>query len=388
MTMTWSRIPCFSRALMFALNIGMVVVKTAEKPTMSGWCSLIASMNFSGATCTPRSMTSKPAPSNMMLTRFLPMSCTSPLTVPMTILPIVSAPVSASSGRSISSAPAMALPAISISGTKKSPRSNLAPTSSSAGISASDSSAPGPTPSGRPPLGNASHCGVVPATREAVELFRKAGQQIVDDDVVRLDPDFVLEQVAKAPAEFDVQARNPANNVHIGGDQMVFSGVYGSPFVREGDVRRDAMMSDFRRLCMLAQSFPQLDSAGGVICEPNDAPLDSRHLDMIYALQTLTDKFYMGNVVSGPNAADTITMSEILFGGRAAIERTPASISLINCNSPLRRDDRMLDAQFEYCAANQPVLLTPFLLMGAMSPVTIPAALVKQLAEALAGIAR
>ena len=66
---------------------------------------------------------------------------------------------------------------------------------------------------------------------------------------------------------------------------------------------------------MLSQSFPQLDSAGGVICEPNDAPLDSRHLDMIYALQTVTDKIYMGNVVSGPNAADTIRMTEILFGG-------------------------------------------------------------------------
>jgi trimethylamine--corrinoid protein Co-methyltransferase len=115
---------------------------------------------------------------------------------------------------------------------------------------------------------------------------------------------------------------------------------------------------------------------------------------MIYALQTVTDKIYMGNVVSGPNAADTIAMTEILFGGgegrgkgRASIEQTPATISLINCNSPLRWDDRMLDAQFEYCAANQPVILTPFLLMGAMSPVSIPAALVQQLAEALSGIA-
>ena len=136
----------------------------------------------------------------------------------------------------------------------------------------------------------------------------------------------MLEQVAKAPREFDVQARNAANSVHIGGDEMVFSAVYGSPFVREGDVRRDATMEDFRRLCMLSQSFPQLDSAGGVICEPNDAPLDSRHLDMIYALQTLTDKIYMGNVVSGPNAADTIRMTEILFGGREAIEaRRPRS---------------------------------------------------------------
>ena len=231
-----------------------------------------------------------------------------------------------------------------------------------------------------------SEIGVQFAKPEAVELFRKAGQR-TDGEVVYLDPEFVLEQVALAPREFDVQARNPANSVHIGGDDMVFGAVYGSPFVREGDVRRDATMDDFRRLCMLSQSFSQLDSAGGVICEPNDTPLDSRHLDMIFALQTLTDKIYMGNVVSGPNAADTIAMTEILFGGRAAIEAVPATISLINCNSPLRWDDRMLDALFEYCAAAQPVVLTPFLLMGAMSPVSIPAALVQQLAEALSGIA-
>jgi trimethylamine--corrinoid protein Co-methyltransferase len=236
-----------------------------------------------------------------------------------------------------------------------------------------------------------SEIGIQFAKPEAVALFAKAGQQ-VDGDVIKLDPEFVLEQVAKAPREFDVQARNPANNVHIGGDHMVFSAVYGCPFVREGDVRRDATLNDFRQLASLSQAYAELDSAGGVICEPNDAPLDSRHLDMIYALQTLTDKIYMGNVVSGPNAADTIKMSEILFGGlggkgRAAIERTPATISLINCNSPLRWDDRMLDAQFEYCAAGQPVVLTPFLLMGAMSPVTIPAALTQQLAEALSGIA-
>src|SRR6201998_1407314 len=229
--------------------------------------------------------------------------------------------------------------------------------------------------------------GIQFAKPEAVELFAKAGQR-TDGDVVFLDPEFVLEQVAKAPREFDVQARNPANNVHIGGDHMVFSAVYGCPFVRDGDVRRDATLQDFRQLASLSQAYDELDSAGGVICEPNDAPLDSRHLDMTYALHTLTDKIYMGNVVSGPNAADTIAMTSILFGGRDAIKRVPATISLINCNSPLRWDDRMLDAQFEYNRAAQPVVLTPFLLMGAMSPVTIPAALTQQLAEALAGMHR
>jgi trimethylamine---corrinoid protein Co-methyltransferase len=220
----------------------------------------------------------------------------------------------------------------------------------------------------------------------ALDLFRAAGQK-VEDRTAFLDPDFVLEQVAKAPREFDLQARNPERSVHIGGDSMAFGAVYGPPFVREGDVRRDGTMDDFRNFARLAQSFDALDSAGGVVNEPNDTPLDSRHLDMIYALQTLTDKFYMGNVVSGTNAADTIAMTEILFGSREAIEQTPATISLINCNSPLRWDDRMLESQFEYSAANQPVVLTPFILMGAMSPVTIPAALVQQITEALTGIA-
>ena len=142
----------------------------------------------------------------------------------------------------------------------------------------------------------------------ALDLFKAAGQR-VEEHTVFLDPDFVLEQVAKAPAEFDVQARNPENNIHIGGDAMAFGAVYGPPFVREGEVRRDATMEDFRNFTKLAQSFPVLDSAGGVICEPSDTPLDSRHLDMTYALQTLTDKVYMGNVVSGVNAADTIAMT-------------------------------------------------------------------------------
>jgi trimethylamine--corrinoid protein Co-methyltransferase len=219
---------------------------------------------------------------------------------------------------------------------------------------------------------------------ETVELFRAAGQTVEGDNLVKLDPDFVLEQVAKAPREFELVARNPERSVHIGGDHMVFSAVYGPPFVREGDVRREATMADYENFVKLSQSFPELDSPGGTIVEPNDTPLDSRHLDMVYALQTLSDKPYMGSVISGPNALDTIAMGEILFGG---LPSSPVSISLINCNSPLRWDDRMLSAMVEYNRANQAVVMTPFLLMGAMSPVSIPATLVQQIAEALSGIA-
>jgi trimethylamine--corrinoid protein Co-methyltransferase len=220
---------------------------------------------------------------------------------------------------------------------------------------------------------------------EALDYLRGAGQQ-VDGQLVKFDPDWILEQVAKAPAEFTLQARNPDRSVQIGGKHMVFSAVYGCPFVREGIERRDATYDDFQNLVRLAHAFPQLDSPGGTICEPNDRPLDSRHLDMVYALLTLSDKPFMGSVTSGENAKDTIAMAEMVFG-RDSLEETPAIISLINVNSPLRYDDRMLSALLEYAKAGQATVITPFLLMGAMSPVSIVATLAQQVGEALAGIA-
>ena len=228
--------------------------------------------------------------------------------------------------------------------------------------------------------------GVQFAKPEAVEIFKAHGQK-VDGETVFLDPEFILEHVAKAPSEFDMQARNHDHDVHIGGDAMVFSSVYGPPFFRRGDERRDGTLADFEDFAKLAQSFNVMDSVGGVVVEPNDAPLDSRHLDMVYRALTLTDKIIMGNVVSAERAQDTVAMGEMVFGSRESIEEKPFCISLVNCNSPLRWDDRMLDSLFVYAEAKQPVIVTPFLLMGAMSPVTIPAALAQQMAEALSGIA-
>jgi trimethylamine--corrinoid protein Co-methyltransferase len=219
----------------------------------------------------------------------------------------------------------------------------------------------------------------------ALEYFRAAGQS-VEGQLVKFDPDWILEQVAKAPAEFTLQARNPERSVQIGGKHMVFSAVYGCPFVREGLERRNATYQDFQNLVKLSQSFPQLDSPGGTICEPDDVPLDSRHLDMVYALMTLSDKPFMGSVTSGPNAQDTIALAELVFGA-ASLDETPAIISLINVNSPLRYDDRMLAALVEYAKRGQATIVTPFLLMGAMSPVSVPATLAQQVGEALAGIA-
>jgi trimethylamine--corrinoid protein Co-methyltransferase len=168
---------------------------------------------------------------------------------------------------------------------------------------------------------------------------------------------------------------------------MNFVPVQGPPFVREGDERRDATFDDFCRFAKLAQVYDDFDTAGNLPCEPNDLPLDSRHLDMQLALLTLTDKPYGGAQVSLEGALDSLAMGGMVFGGAEAIAREPVMYTVVNVNSPLLYDGRMLDALLAYAAAGQPVVVTPFLLMGAMSPVSIPAALVQQTAEALAGVA-
>src|SRR5690242_2521302 len=218
---------------------------------------------------------------------------------------------------------------------------------------------------------------------DAVELFRKAGQRI-EGQTVHFDPEFVLEQVAKAPAEYDLVARNPDRTVRVGGRHMFFAPTQGPPFVREGEQRREATLADFERFCRLSQSFDQLDTPGGLCCEPNDRPLDSRHLDMLLAVQTLTDKPYMGAVITAEAARDTIAMTDMLLGPHT---RDSARVyAVVNANSPLRFDTRMIEAMMVYAEAGEVNVITPFLLMGAMAPVSVPAALVQQTVEALAGL--
>jgi trimethylamine---corrinoid protein Co-methyltransferase len=221
----------------------------------------------------------------------------------------------------------------------------------------------------------------------ALDIFRREGLTI-EDQRVHFERAFVEEQIKKAPERFQVQARNPKNTVTIGGNHMVNAPVYGPPFITDLDRgRRGATIADFTNFDKMAQATPQIHCAGGTIVEPEDLPLDTRHLDMVYSHIRWTDKPFMGSVISEQNARDSVEMASILFGGRQKIEQTPALLALVNVNSPLRYDDRMLGALMEYAAAGQPVLVTPFLMAGAMSPMGLAGTLAQQTAEALAGIA-
>ncbi len=223
---------------------------------------------------------------------------------------------------------------------------------------------------------------------EALDVLERAGATLDrDTNLVKFPRELVMENIAKAPPQFALHARNPKNDVILGGNYMVLAPMYGSPFVHDLDHgRRDATLEDFRNFVKLAQVTPQIHCAGGTVVEPGDEPQDTRHLDMVYSLIKYSDKTFMGSVTSAANAHDTIEMAAILFGGKEIIAEKPGVLALVNVNSPRVYDTRMLDALLEYSKARQPVIITPFILAGAMSPVALGGTLVQQNAEALAGI--
>jgi trimethylamine--corrinoid protein Co-methyltransferase len=227
---------------------------------------------------------------------------------------------------------------------------------------------------------------------EALELWRNAGAD-VQGERVRFPRGMCRELVRRsAPREFTQYARNPARNVVIGGNRTVFAPAYGSPFVRSLDEgRRYARIEDFRNFVKLAYLANSLHHSGGTICEPVDLPVNKRHFDMVYTHMKYSDKPYMGSVTHPERARDTVEMTKILFGDNFTDPATgkprTCITSLINANSPLTWDATMLGALKTYARANQATVVTPFILAGAMSPVTVAGTAAQTLAEALAGMA-
>ena len=220
----------------------------------------------------------------------------------------------------------------------------------------------------------------------ALALWREAGAEI-EGERVRLPRGLARSLCATAPRQFTQIARNPARNVEIGGRNLVLAPVYGPPFVRDQQGgRRYATIEDFRNFVKLGQQTKWLHHSGGTVCEPTDVAVNKRHLDMLHAHMTLSDKPYMGSVTLPERAADSVEMSRILFGADV-VDRNTVMTSLININSPLTFDSVMMGALEEYARAGQACIISPFIVGGAMAPVTVAGTLTQVLAEVMAGVA-
>ena len=219
----------------------------------------------------------------------------------------------------------------------------------------------------------------------ALALWKEAGAD-VDGERVRIPRGLARELIKTAPGSYIQHARNPNRNVEIGGKTLVLAPVYGPPFVRDLDGgRRYATMADFQKFVKLGYMSKWLHHSGGTVCEPTDIPVNKRHLDMLLAHMTLSDKPFMGSVTEASRAQDSVEMCEILFG-KDFVQENTVMTSLININSPMTFDDVMMGSLEVYAKNNQACIVSPFIVGGAMAPVSVAGTLTQVLAEVLAGV--
>ncbi|HEX2419979.1 MAG TPA: trimethylamine methyltransferase family protein, partial [Acidimicrobiia bacterium] len=219
---------------------------------------------------------------------------------------------------------------------------------------------------------------------EGLQIF-KAGGAEVDGTRVRFPEGLARHVIQKsAPKSFVQHARNPEHTVTIGDPHLVFAPAYGSPFVRdlEGG-RRYATLEDFQNFARLTHMSPSLHHGGGTLCEPVDLPVNKRHFDMVFSHIKFHDRAFMGSVTAPERAQDTVDMVRILFGADF-IDQNTVLLSLCNANSPMSWDYNMLGSAKVYAENNQACLITPFILAGAMAPVTVAGTVTQTLAEAMA----
>lgn len=217
---------------------------------------------------------------------------------------------------------------------------------------------------------------------ESLRIWQEAGVKMIGDKVFA-DAKWVREQCAKAPREFTQLARNPERSVTIGGNNQVFGPIYGAPFVRdlEGG-RRYATFADFEKLLKLTYMHPNLHHSGLVIAEPTDLPVSKRHFDMVYAHMILSDKPHLGAITEKSRAQDSIDMAEILHG-KDTMDNNVVIMANVNTNSPLLVDRVVSEAIQVYSSRGQAMVVTPFILTGAMGPVSTAAAIAQAMAETM-----
>ncbi|MGI9319637.1 MAG: trimethylamine methyltransferase family protein [bacterium] len=223
---------------------------------------------------------------------------------------------------------------------------------------------------------------------QALDVFRKAGAEVEEDGVVRMDRGLVMEAISKAPSEFTVASRNPDNAIRCGGNAINFGLVSGPPNVHDCiNGRRAGNMEDYKKVISFGQYFNVVTFFGNQGVATTDLPPNTRHLDTTLANLTLSDKPFFTIGIGAGRARDAAEMTAIAKGlTMEQLSQQPSVMTNINVNSPRKLDDSMAYGAMQLAILGQPVAVTPFTLMGAMTPATMAAALAQQNAEALLGL--
>ncbi|RWL86818.1 MAG: methyltransferase [Mesorhizobium sp.] len=234
-----------------------------------------------------------------------------------------------------------------------------------------------------------SELGIRVMSEKVMDLFAKAGA-IIDreSNTIRIDESIVTEALRNVPSSFTLTSRNPDKQLHFGGNSLVFGLVAGPPNVHDRiNGRRPGNLPDYQNFIRLAHHFNAIHIIGNQVVAPIELPANSRHLDTYHANLTLSDLSFHCTAIGRARAMDGINMMAIARGiSVEEMRASPGVTTIISINSPRLFDDAMAEGLIAMAEHGQPVTVTPFTLMGAMTPVTLAAALCQQNAEALFGV--
>ena len=219
----------------------------------------------------------------------------------------------------------------------------------------------------------------------ALDIFKKHGIK-VDGNKVHFDPEHIENALKTIPSEFTIHARDPKKSVTIGGNHLVITPGYGSPFIMEKGEQRRAVLEDYVNFCKLVQTSKHIDMNGMLMGDPSDREADKGHLDMVFSNIVNSDKPFIGSSVSEKAAIDTIELASIALGGKENIQDKPVTMGIISSLSPLQYASEMAEALIVYAEHGQVNMVAQLCQAGATAPVTLPGLLATQNAEILAGI--
>lgn len=231
--------------------------------------------------------------------------------------------------------------------------------------------------------------GVAFLNEEALALFREAGCR-VEGELVRMDRDFVMEMLGRAPSEFTLTPRNPDRKITVGGKNILFGNVSSPPNYYDLEIGRKVpgTREKCANLLKLTQYFNCIHFAGGYPVEPVDIHASVRHLDVLYDKLTISDKVMHAYSLGRERVEDVMEMVRIAGGlTEEEFQATPRMYTNINSTSPLKHDQPMIDGCLRLIRRGQAVVVTPFTLAGAMAPVTMAGAVTQSIAEALSALA-
>lgn len=225
--------------------------------------------------------------------------------------------------------------------------------------------------------------------KQALDLFRNAGASVDDNGIVCIERELLLATIEQAPETFTVTPRNADQAIQIGENVVNFGMVSGPPNIHDNiNGRRVGNIEDYKKLVKFGQYYNVVTFFGNQATAPTDLPANSRHLDTTFINLTLSDKVFFATGIGAGRARDAIEMSAIACGlSLEEMKTNPSVMTNININSPRKLDDSMAYGAMQMAMSGQPVAVTPFTLMGAMTPTSMAGALAQQNAEALLGIA-